>query len=301
MKRQTWMSADLNLLKAFSVLVAERSVAKAAKRLHISESAMSRTLSRVRDAFGDPILIRAGRLLIPTPRALSLEPRVLDMLAMAQDILTPAKLVDPASLAQTFTIRCNEGFAAEFGAKLLHIVTVAAPGVHLRFSMQDEKDATALRDDKADIEVGVLGKSGPEIRVQTLLRDRFVGVVAMSHPLAGHESVSIDAYTRYPHVSVSRRGRRAGPIDALLSTLGAKRRIAATVSSFPVALALAQGGSIVANVPFRQTASGRTGMHTFELPVQPEPVVVSMMWHPKVDPDPAHRWLRDCLLRTCAD
>ena len=301
MKRQTWMSADLNLLKAFGVLVTERSVAKAAKRLNLSESAMSRTLSRVRDAFGDPVLIRAGRSLVPTPHALSLLPRVLDMLDMAQDVLTPAGLVDPASLTQTFTIRCNEGFAAEFGAKLLDIVTTAAPGVHLRFSMQAEKNATALREDRADIEVGVLGDSGPEIRVQTLLRDRFVGVVAVCHPLANHEPVSIDAYTRYPHVSVSRRGRRDGPIDASLNTLGAKRHVAVTVSSFPVALALAQGGSIVANVPFRQTASGRIGMHTFELPVQPEPVVVSMMWHPKVDKDPAHRWLRDCLLRACAD
>ncbi len=181
------------------------------------------------------------------------------------------------------------------------IVTTAAPGVHLRFSMQAEKDASTLRDDKADIEVGVLGNSGPEIRLQTLLRDRFVGVVAMSHPLAVHEKVSIEAYAQYPHVSVSRRGLREGPIDAALHAKGVKRRVAMTVSSFPVALAAARRGGIVANVPFRQTASDRVGMHTFELPVPLAPVVVSMMWHPKVDNDPVHRWLRDCLLRTCAD
>ncbi len=294
------MSVDLNLLKAFSVLVEERSVVGAARRMHVSESAMSRTLGRVRDVLGDPVLVRAGRVFVPTPRALDLHERVRAMLDDALALVAPPVLPDLDTLERTFTVRCNEGFVAEFGASLVSSVADAAPCARLRFVAQSHKDATALREERADIEIGVLGASGPEIRVQTLLRDRFVGVVAAAHPLAGLSRVDAEAFVRYPHVVVSRRGVVDGPIDQALRAAGQARRIAALVSSFPAALALARGGSFVACVPGRQTRQGRDGLHTFELPVETEGVTVSMMWHPRVEHDAAHRWLRERIRMACA-
>jgi len=301
MKRQSWLSADLNLLKAFRVLVEEGSVMAAARRLHLSESAMSRTLSRVRETFDDPVLVRAGRALTPTPRAMALQARVQAMLDEAQAIMAPVALPDLRHSERTFTVRCNEGFATEFGAVLLAIVAGQAPHVRMRFVAPAEKDAKALREDKADVEIGVLGRSGPEIRLQTLLRDRFVGVVALDHPLAAHAAVSSEAYASYAHISVSRRGMAEGPIDRSLRRKGLSRTVAAVVSSFPVALAMARAGSFIANVPWQQTKLGRIGLHTFELPVETDPVVVSMMWHPKVEHDAAHRWLRECIRQACAE
>jgi DNA-binding transcriptional LysR family regulator len=299
MKHPSWMSVDLNLLKAFSVLVEARSVAAAARRMHVSESAMSRTLGRVRDVLGDPVLVRAGRVLVPTPRALELHARVRAMLDDAQAIIAPPGLPDLDTLERTFTVRCNEGFVAEYGAALVASVTGAAPRTQLRFVAQAHKDASALREERADIEIGVLGESGPEIRVQTLLRDRFVGVVAAAHPLACVRSVDVEAFVGYPHVVVSRRGVVDGPIDQALRVRGQTRRIAALVSSFPAALALARGGPFVACVPERQTRQGRDGMHTFALPVETAGVTVSMMWHPRVEHDAAHRWLREQIRAAC--
>ncbi|AJC19925.1 LysR family transcriptional regulator [Pandoraea pulmonicola] len=301
MKRQSWTSVDLNLLKAFSVLVSELSVAAAARRLNLSESAMSRTLGRVREAFGDPVLVRAGRSLVPTPRALSLQAKVNEMLEAAQEIFRADEPPNPAALERTFTIQCNEGFVVEFGAKLLGIVRASAPKVRLRFVTQREKSAEALREDFADVEIGVLGRSGPEIRLKTLLRDRFVGVVAPDHALAKRGHVSVSDYVSHEHVSVSRRGLVDGPIDNALRENDVVRDIAAVVSSFPAALAMARDSELIANVPFRQTAFARKGMHTFELPFETPQVVVSMMWHPKVDADAAHRWLRDCLQLACEE
>lgn len=292
---------DLNLLVTLDVLLAEGSVARAAKRLRLSASAMSRTLSRLRETTGDPLLVRAGRELVPTPRALELRERVARLVHDAEAVLRPAEKVDVQKLARTFTLRTSDGFVETFGPELVERVRREAPRVVLRFAQKLQKNSEPLREGAVDLETGVAGKTtGPEVRAQALFRDRFVGVVRAGHPLA-EGRITAARYASGRHVLVSRRGRERGPFDEALESLGSEREIAVVVSGFSSAIALARSSDMIATVPERHTRALREGMHTFRLPVPAPEITVSMLWHPRLDADPAHRWLRRCVREVCAD
>jgi DNA-binding transcriptional LysR family regulator len=290
---------DLNLLVTLDVLLAEGSVARAARRLHLSASAMSRTLARLRETTGDPLLVRAGRALVPTPRALELRELVGRLVQDGAAVLRPAQQLDLARLVRTFTLRTSDGFVESFGADLVAQVGAEAAGVRLRFVPKPDKDSSALRDGIVDLETGVVGRAaGPELRVQALFRDRFVGVVRAGHPL-GRGEITPARYAAGRHVVVSRRGTERGPVDEALKPLGLERGIATIVGGFSAALALARGSDLIATVPERHTAALRDGLHSFALPVATPPLTVSLMWHPRLDADAAHRWLRALVRQVC--
>jgi len=291
---------DLNLLVTLDVLLAEGSVARAARRLRLSPSAMSRALARLRDATGDPLLVRAGRGLVPSPRAVELRGRVAQLVHDAEAALRPADKLDLAQLDRTFVLRTSEGFVENFGAKLLARVFSEAPRVRLRFLPKLDKDSTALREGTVDLETGVVGKTtSPEVRAQALFRDRFIGVVRTRHPLAKGR-ITPARYAAARHVHISRRGVDKGPVDDALAALGLDREIATTVGGFSAALALARASDLVATVPERHTGDLRAGMHSFALPLSVAEITVSLLWHPRMDGDPAHRWLRGCVREACA-
>src|SRR5712675_1989062 len=290
---------DLNLLVTLDVLLAEGSVARAAQRLRLSPSAMSRALARLRETTGDPLLVRAGRGLVPTPRALALRERVGRLVQDGNAVLRPAEELDLSRLVRTFTLRTSEGFVESFGGGLIARVGRQAPGVRLRFMQKPDKDSTPLRDATVDLETGVVGKTtGPEVRAQALFRDRFVGVVRMGHPL-GKGRITASRYAAGRHIGVSRRGLDKGPIDEALKPLGLEREIVTFVGTFPAALALARASDLIASVPERHTGNLRAGMHSFPLPVATPEFTVSLLWHPRLDADPAHRWLRGCVRDAC--
>lgn len=152
---------DLNLLTALDDLLAEGSVAGAARRLGLSASAMSRTLARLRAATGDQLLVRAGRGMVPTPHASDLRNRVHELAQETHAVLRPvAAGLDLAQLQRSFTIRSNEGFVEIFSARLVAAVTAAAPKVRLQFAPKTDKDVRALREGMVDLEIGVLGSRG---------------------------------------------------------------------------------------------------------------------------------------------
>ncbi len=148
---------------------------------------------------------------------------------------------------------------------------------------------------------------GPEIRLQALFRDRFVGVVRTGHPLAYEPNVSARLYTSFGHVVASRSGRISGPVDDALAEMGLARKITAVVPSFYAALAVAQTSDLVALVPasclLNQPVANVNGapalLCAFELPVQTSGITVSQLWHPRFEVDPAHRWLRQVVLSVC--
>ncbi|BEG74152.1 PCP degradation transcriptional activation protein [Achromobacter xylosoxidans] len=291
---------DLNLLLTLDVLLTECNVARAARRLRLSPSAMSRALARLRDTTGDPLLVRAGRGLVPTPRAQELREQVSRLVQEAQGVLRPAELLDPARLSRHFTLRTSDGFVEYFGPALIALAQREAPGVRLRFVQKPDKDSAPLRDGSVDLETGVIGAaSSPEIRTRALFRDRFIGVVRAGHPLA-RGKVTAARYAAGQHVLVSRRGLDKGPIDEGLRALGLARDIAVIVAGFSDALSLARGSDLIASVPERHTGNLRAGMHSFTLPVEVPALTVSMLWHPRMDADPAHRWLRECVRQVCA-
>lgn len=292
---------DLNMLVVLDVLLTEQSVARAAQRLELSPSAMSRALARLRTITGDQLLVRAGHCLVPTPLALELRGKVRAVVADAQNVLHPSIHLDLASLDRTFTIRANDGFIECYGARIAALVEEEAPHVCVRFAAKPDKSGAMLRDGIADLEVGVVSNMAPELRIQALFRDRFIGVVRDTHPLADGEEITAERYVAYRHISVSRRGQAFGPIDEALRELGLKRTVSVIVPSFPDALALARTTDLVANVPDRQTEHARDGMHTFRLPVTTPDVTISQIWHPRFEGDGAHRWLRASLRRVCSD
>jgi DNA-binding transcriptional LysR family regulator len=292
---------DLNSLVTLDVLLAEGSVARAARRLRLSPSAMSRALARLRETTGDPLLVRAGRGLVPTPRALELRERVGQVVQDGKAVLRAAEKLDLERLVRTFTMLTSEGFVENFGPGLIARVRGQAPGVRLRFAQKSNRDSAPLRDGTVDLETGVVGKAtGPEIRAQALFRDRFIGVVRMGHPLSTGE-ITPSRYASGRHICVSRRGLDRGPIDEALKRFGLEREIVTIVAGFSTALALARASDLIASVPERHTGNLRTGMHSFPLPIPVPEVTVSMLWHPRLDADQAHRWLRGCVRDACAE
>lgn len=289
---------DMNLLVTLDALLSEGSVAGAAQRLNLSSPAMSRQLARIRHLLGDPVLVRAGRGLVPTPRADALRDRLHRLIAEAESLVRGEDDLDLARLERTFVLRANDGFVGTFGAVLASHASAQAPLVRLRFAHEDREDVEALREGRIDVDVGVIGAMGPEIRLQALFHDRFVGVVRPGHPLAG-EAVTAARFAAFPHLSVSRRGRFAGPIDSALSALGLERFVAMAVANFADALSIVRTSDHVATVPARLTGAARAGLHSFDLPVKTDALAISLAWHPRFDADPAHRWLRATVRDAC--
>lgn len=292
---------DLNLLITLDVLLAEGSVAGAARRLRLSPSAMSRALARLRETTGDPLLVRAGRGLVPTPRALEMRERVGLLVQDAEAVLRPAEKVDLNTLVRIFALRTSEGFVENFGPALIERVSAEAPGVRLRFVQKPNKDSAPLRDGSVDLETGVVdATSSPELRVQSLFRDRIIGVVRTANPLAQGE-ITPARYAAGRHIYVSRLGHDKGPIDDALNELGLERDIVTIVDGFSTAVALARASDLIASVPERHTGILRAGMISFPLPVSAPEFTVSMLWHPRMDADQAHRWLRGCVREVCTE
>jgi DNA-binding transcriptional LysR family regulator len=278
--------------------------------LGLSASAMSRTLVRLREATADPLLVRAGRGMVPTPHAVALHERVHDLNHAAHAVLRPAAAgLDLGTLERSFTIRSNEGFVEIFAAALVAAVSAVAPRVRLRFAPKPDKNVQALREGIVDLEIGVLGESGPEVRLQALFRDHFVGAVRAGHPLLEKGEITPGRYAACGHVVASRRGLAHGPVDKALADLGLTRTVVAVVPGFRAALAVANESNLVAQVTrsfFNATHAGDAShssakVRSFALPVRTDVITISQMWHPRLDADPAHRWLRGLVLATCRE
>jgi len=293
-------SPDFNLLVTLDAVLAEGSVARAARRLRLSPSAMSRALARLRETTGDPLLVRAGRGLVPTPRAIELRARVSQLVQEGQAVLRPAEKLKLADLARTFTLRTSEGFVENFGPKLITRIGEEAPGVRLCFVQKPDKDSAPLRDGIVHLETGVVERStAPELRVQALFRDHYVGAVRVGHPLSKGK-ITPARFAAGRHIYVSRDGLDKGPIDAALLPFGLERKVVTIVGGFSTALGLARASELIACVPERHTGNLRAGMFSFPLPVATPEFTVSMLWHPRLDADPAHRWLRGHVRDVCA-
>ncbi len=297
----TMSGPDLNLLFTLDALLQQGSVAGAGRKLGLSPSAMSRALARLRTVTGDPLLVRAGRGLVATPRAEAMRDEVHRLVEDARAILRPADTVDLYRLDRTFVLRTSDGFAETIGPALIQRVAEEAPHVRIRFIRKLDKDSTGLRDGEIDLETGVVGTSiGPEVRAQALFEDRYVGVVRAGHPLA-RGKVSAERYAGGRHVLVTRQGLGLGAIDEALEMIGLARTIVTTVDGFAAALALARGSDLVSTVPERHTIGLRDGMETFALPVETDAFTISLLWHPRMEGDAAHRWLRQLARKACVD
>ncbi|MFI8910343.1 LysR family transcriptional regulator [Streptomyces sp. NPDC053513] len=287
---------DLNLLLALDVLLEEQSVRGAARRLHLSEPATSRTLGRIRKALGDPILVRAGRAMVPTPYALSVRAEVGAVVERARALFAASGPTDLRAVARTFTVLGQDSHPALLGPELLARAAREAPLVRLRFLNESHVDAPVLREGVADLEIGVIDTVHPEVRTEHVLDDRMLAVVRAGHPLLRGGLTRRRFATDADHLVVSRRGRLQGPVDTALAEHGLRRRVVASVGTYPASLFVLRDTDLVGLIGARsRSLAAALGLVTFEVPLDLPSLSIGLAWHPRHDADPAHAWLRGCV------
>lgn len=295
---------DMNLLVALDALLDEGSVVGAAQRMNLSPAAMSRTLGRIRDALGDPILVRAGRGLVPTPRALALREQVSALVEQAGQVFRSGDDVDLPNLERAFNIRTNDLFIALYGAQLLRMMHEQAPRTVLRFVPESPggDDDSVLRDGRTDLIISSTVELGPEIKVQSLFHTEYIGLARRDHPIFDDE-ITPERFAAYPQISVSRRGRANGPIDVELANFKVQRRVALITPSFHSAMFSLPDSDLILPMPANILNSvNKLGLplRAFPIPLPLEQVTVMQAWHPRFQNDPAHRWLRQTLKTCCS-
>jgi DNA-binding transcriptional LysR family regulator len=297
---------DANLAVALDALLAEQSVTRAAARLHTSPAAMSRTLARLRRILQDPLLVRAGQTMVPTPRAQALRDEAAAVVHRLGVLLAPGAGADLAALRGTFTLQAADLVGAALAPGLLRLARQEAPGVSLRFRAEDLEAGPALRDGRIDLEVGSIDHVDPETRVEELVTLRMAAAVRPGHPLT--EGVLTPAgLAAAEHVVVSRRGRFTGPLDTALAERNLHRRVTAVLPSHMAAMALAARSDTVCLIPTALPGAAPSpladvattfGLRLLDIPLPLPPLAIGMAWHPRHAADGGHHWLRDAVRRT---
>jgi len=247
---------------------------------------------------GDPLLVRAGRRLVPTPRAQALREPIARLLADAHGLVSRSDSSTLESIERRFVVRAPDGIAITYGGALAELLQQAMPRAQLQFLPEVHDEASALREGRVDIDVGNFEPSDPEAQVVDLLVQRQVALVHSGHPLAA-APVTARRYVGHAHVAVLTRNRTAAPVDRALMALGLARRIVVTVAHANVAPIVAARSELVATIGDH---TARAIAPTFGLKVPPlpfvnEPEPLRMVWHPRHTGDAAHAWLREAMLR----
>jgi len=289
---------DLNLLGALEVLIEERGVTAAARRMNTSIPTMSRTLGTIREVLNDQILVLAGRSMVPTPYALEVLPSVQEILTAAAALYHAKTMPDLSKLQRVFCIRAVDVVVGAMANPLIAKLHKACPGCSLRFMPEAEgdDDSDRLRIGEIDLYLGATEDLRPEIRRQVLFSTTFAGLVRVDHPIFD-APITPQRIVAWDHMSVSRRGRRRGPIDdALDDKFGLERRVSLVVPSYYTAIQALYHSDLILPVPDIVVASlppQDLRLRSFKLPFPLQPVRVFQAWHPRYDSDPLHRWLRE--------
>ncbi|MEA9984728.1 MULTISPECIES: LysR family transcriptional regulator [Subtercola] len=282
---------DLNLLVALDALIEHESVQGAAAAVHLTPPAMSHALRRLRQATGDDVLVRNGRAMVPTPRALHLRDEVRELVTRAESVLSPPRSLDLARLERNFTVRGNEALIAALAPPLLAEVAGAAPGVTLVFLGEQTVDGHDMARGVSDLEISGAAHPSPAIRSTTVGTDQLAVVMRAGHPLTALDALSIEHFAAAVHVVISRRGRLRGPIDEALAVHDLQRKVIAALPSTAVALEVVRNSDAITVVASRLVrGSDSFARRLLPLALEPLPAVVS--WHRRHDSDLAHQWLR---------
>jgi DNA-binding transcriptional LysR family regulator len=294
-------AVDLNLLKAFDALMAERAVTRAAARIGLSQPAMSHALSRLRSLFADELFVRTATRMEPTARAREIAPLIAAAIEHVEAALRLGAGFDPATSAATFTAGMAEYAEIALVGKLVCAFARNAPGATLRL-LPASGTGIAEQLDRGVIDVAVahVGNLPAHIDAAVLLRDPFVVIAREGHPVASRP-LSLEAYAAQNHVLVSPRGSTTGALDRILVDFGLKRRIALLVATYLAVPAALAASDLVATVPRR--VAGQIAA-TAAIAITPLPIdfamTVSMAWHRRAAGDPAQSWFRALLTDAAA-
>jgi DNA-binding transcriptional LysR family regulator len=293
---------DLGLLhdlRALTVLLEERNVTRAAVRFHLSQPAMSRTLQRLRALFGDELLVRAGGDYELTPRAREVQ-RELAVLVPRLQNLVAGRGFDPATATGVVRIIGTDYTTATLGPHLLPELFRAAPDLEVRIEPREQDSYADLERGRADVALSVLRPPGP-LRWEQLFTDDLVCVVDRDHPV--RDRFSLAGYVAARHVVIAVIDQEQPMVERWLQARGRSRTAAVRVAFFGSAFPALPGTTLVATIPRRFAelrVAADPGVRLVEPPDGFEPFPYGMVWHPRLESDPAHRWLRD-MIRSAAD
>ena len=285
-------SIDLNLLVALDALLQTESVTLAARRLALSQPAVSHALARLRELLGDELLARDGRVLRRTALAQQLAPAVARVLADVENVLLAARKYDPATTRRTFRIATNDYCAAILLPPLIERVRREAPGAALEVHAEEgAAPLGALGRGELDLVLGTYPELPPVIRQRSLFVDDFVCILRRQHPTRGR--LSLKRYAALDHLLVASPGYGPGIVDYVLAKHGLQRRVAARVPHFLVAPAVVRQSDLIATLPRRVAEQfGGAGLRLFSPPIDIEPFPVQLIWHGSRTQDAGAVWLR---------
>lgn len=294
---------DLNLLVAFEALMEEQHVGRAARRVGLSQPAMSNALARLRSLVGDPLLVRSGRTMAPTARALALQAPVREALQTLSQALAALSPFDPRTARRRFRLYGPDYASFVLLPALLKVLSEEAPGIDLEWLvMEAEVTEAAFLEREIDLATGYLAGAGSRLHRVPMFEDSFCGVARRGHP-ALDKPLTPAEWAALPHVLVSPRGGRRGVVDVALGAVGLERRIAVLTPHFLVVPHLVAGSDYVCTLAARvaRAFAAQLPLQLFEPPLPLPPFTVGLCWHNRSDGDPAHRWLRERLLRLVAE
>ena len=310
MKPPNFRTLDLNLLRLFDEVMAERSLTRAARNLSLTQPAVSNALRRLRQALGDELVVRSGQGMMPTPRALALWPTVREALRQLQESLAPSSF-EPLTASTTFVLAMADATAAELMPGLIDILEREAPGVSMRVVPLTTRDPRRLLDEAtADLAVGhfpsvladlVVRAQGDEavgFSHQRLYDGQYVCVMRTGHPLA-RGPLTLDKFCAARHMLVSFSGRPFGFIDESLAALNRKRQVVVTVNQFFTAGRVVANSNLLTVLPkhFVSVTGIADQLVLRPLPFDVAPVHVDAVWHHRQEALSAHVWLRQAVMR----
>ncbi|MFT3812814.1 MAG: LysR family transcriptional regulator [Acidovorax sp.] len=310
MQPQHFRTLDLNLLRVFDEVMAERSLTRAAHKLALTQPAVSNAIRRLRDAVGDDLLVRSGQGVEPTPRALALWPAVRAALAGLQESLAPGDF-DPATARSTLVLAMADATASMLLPPLIAILEREAPGLALRMLPLITRDPRRLLEEgAADMAVGYFpavladltarAQSGAAVAFDSrrLYDGEYVCVMRQGHPLA-EVPLTLDRFCAARHMLVSYSGRAFGFIDEVLATLGRKRQVAITVNQFFTAGCVVMQSDLLTVLPrhFVPVTGMASQLVLRPLPLPVPPVYVDALWNPRGPQQAAYGWLLGALTR----
>ncbi len=287
---------DLNLLVALDALLSERSVSRAAVRLHLSQPATSAVLARLRELFGDALLLRSSREMLPTPRALELLGPVKRVLDEIDALVQPRAAFDPSSALHTFTLSASDYVEYALLPALVDYVESNAPGVRLAVRPLDlhamEKQ---MANGEVDLCITGIQNAPPSLHARPLYTERIVSVVRRDHPGVGAQ-LTLDTFCNLEHIVASVSGGFSARIDAALAALGRERRARLALPYFLLVPEIVARSDMISTLPERLARGYAGRLRILEPPLEIPGFTVGEIWHERNQREPAHQWLREVVL-----
>lgn len=294
---------DLNLLVTLEVLLTEQNVSRAARRLHLSQPAVSAQLARLRQLLDDPLLLPAPRGMRPTERAQALLAPLRQSLDAVRATVQQARDFDPRTAQLDVAIACTDYLQRALLLPLLPHLRALAPGVRLAMYNLKPGDTLQQQMEQGVVDIALMQPvdAPASLRCRPLYEEHYVLVGRKGHRKLTR-ALGVAQFAALEQVVVSVEGGRfATPVDAQLAALGLSRRVAVSAASFSVVPEIVAHSDLVALLPSRLLGTCPNALKVVPCPLPVPPFTVAMLWHERSHTHPGQRWLRDFIVRQVGD